>query len=218
MEQAILWAISLLAFGLFARRTRYLYRLLRLGQPEERTDRPGQRIRHLFTYVLIHRRLFNERGIGIAHTLFFWGFVFYAASFAWLLLKGLLPALPIPAVEEVGPVTLILEVFAVLVLIGLGVAVYRRYIAPPPHLESTLDSAIILILVTLLVFSFLLFDGFGLAAQGRSTPWAPLGSAIARLVQRQGMARGLHDLFWWLHVLIVLGFLVYIPYSKHLHL
>ncbi|MFQ6090606.1 MAG: hypothetical protein ACE5LD_04125 [Candidatus Bipolaricaulia bacterium] len=136
MEQAILWAISLLAFGLFARRTRYLYRLLRLGQPEERTDRPGQRIRHLFTYVLIHRRLFNERGIGIAHTLFFWGFVFYAASFAWLLLKGLLPALPIPAVEEVGPVTLILEVFAVLVLIGLGVAVYRRYIAPPPHLES----------------------------------------------------------------------------------
>ncbi len=222
MELVILWVVTLLAFGLFARRARYLYRLLRLGRPERRTDRLGRRIGHLISYVLVHPRLFREPAAGLAHTLFFWGFVFYAASFAWLLLKGLVPALPIPAVEEVGPVVLILEIFAVLVLIGLGIAIYRRYIAPPPHLESTLDSAVILTLVALLVLSFLLFDGFRLAGEGQLTPWAPLGSAIARLIRAQGMpaglAAGLAKLFWWLHVVIVLGFLVYIPYSKHLHL
>ncbi len=118
--------------------------------------------------------------------------------------------------------TLILEVFAILVLIALGIAAYRRYLSPPPHLESTQDSAVILILVTLLVLTFLLLDGFGIAASGKFTAFTPLGSAIARLAQQKGMMTGqaqvLHDLFWWLHVLIVLGFLVYIPYSKHLHL
>jgi len=219
-----LWLIFILAFGLFSRRIYFLYRLLRLGAPENRFDHPGERIKHFIVYVLGQRLLFDEPLIGIVHAVgFFWGFIFYATSFAWTLLEGLFPFLPIPSIEEVGPVTLILEIFAVLVLMGLAIAAYRRYIAPPPHLESTLDSAIILILVASLMITFLLFDGFGIAADGKVTKnWAPLGYALGGLFQSLGitssLAQVLHDLFWWAHALIVLGFLVYIPHSKHLHL
>ena len=223
MEYAILWAISLLAFGLFARRVRYLYRLVRLGRPEERSDQLGRRIGYLLSYVLIHPRLFRERGIGIAHLSFFWGFILYGAGFIWLLAKTLIPALPLPGPEEVGPVVLILEIFAVLVLIGLGVAAYRRYFAPPPHLPRAPEAVIILIPVALLFLTFIFFEGFSLAVRegsGLAPVFLPFGSAIARLAQEMpgGPAEGLMRLFRGLHLLIVLGFLVYIPYSKHLHL
>lgn len=220
----LLWLLSLIALGLFARRIYFLYRLLRLGRPENRFDQPRARIKQFIVHVLGQRLLFEEPLIGIVHAAgFFWGFVFYAVSFAWALLEGLFPFLPIPSVEAVGPLSLILEVFAVLVLMGIAIAAYRRYLAPPSHLESTAGAAIILILIASLMITFLLFEGFAIAANGHvSRTWAPLGYALARLFQNLGitgsLAKGFYQLCWWAHALVVLGFLVYIPRSKHLHL
>ena len=224
LEQALLWAASLLALGLAVRRARFLYRLVRLGRPELRlrTDRLGERLWYLLRYVLIHRRLFREPGIGLAHLTFFWGFILYGVGFAWLLAKTLIPALPLPGPEGVGPAVLILEVFAVLALLGLAGAAYRRYFAPPPHLPRAPEAVIILIPVGLFFLAFLSFEGFSLAVRGSSelAPTPPLGSAIARLARGlpTGLAEGLARLFRGLHLLIGLGFLAYIPYSKHLHL
>jgi len=218
----LLWAAFLVAMGLFVRRISFLYRLLRLGQPEHRTDHLVERAKHFLLYVLGQRLLFDEPLIGVVHAIgFFWGFVFYATSFAWTLVAGLFPFLPIPSPEEVGPVTLILEIFALVVLAGIALAAYRRYIAPPPHLESTPEAAVILILIGALMVTFLLFDSFAIAADGAvGRSWAPIGYALSRLWAGipKDVAHGLYQLFWWAHVLIVLGMLVYIPYSKHLHL
>lgn len=220
----LLWVVFLVAMGLFARRVHFLYRLLRLGQPENRFDQPKERMKQFLLYVLGQRLLFDEPLIGVVHALgFFWGFVFYATSFAWTLLAGLFPFLPLPSPEEVGPVTLILEIFAILVLIGIALASYRRYIAPPPHLESTREAAVILLLIGSLMVTFLLFNSFAQAADGAvSRTWAPIGYALGGLWANVGVTRNLAhslaQLFWWAHVLIVLGMLVYIPYSKHLHL
>lgn len=218
----LLWAVFLVALGLFVRRIYFLYRLLRLGQPENRFDHPRERIQQFLLYVVGQRLLFDEPLIGVVHALgFFWGFVFYATSFAWTLVVGLFPFLPIPSPEEVGPITLILEIFAMLVLISIALASYRRYIAPPPHLESTREAAVILLFIGALMVTFLLFDSFAQASDG-ARAWAPIGYALgglwAQLGVTQSLAHGLYQLFWWAHTLIVLAMLVYIPYSKHLHL
>ncbi|MFN4217819.1 MAG: (Fe-S)-binding protein [Candidatus Bipolaricaulia bacterium] len=220
----LLWVVFSVAMGLFAQRIYFLYRLVRLGQPENRFDHVKERIKQFLLYVLGQRLLFDEPLIGVVHAIgFFWGFVFYATSFAWTLLVGLFPFLPIPSPEEVGPITLILEIFAILVLMGIAIASYRRYIAPPPHLESTREAAVILILIGSLMVTFLLFDSFAQASDGAvSRAWAPIGYALGGLWTRLGVAQNLayslYHVFWWAHALIVLAMLVYIPYSKHLHL
>src|SRR5204863_3919206 len=47
----------------------------------------------------------------------------------------------------------------------------------------------------------------------------PISFALSRVVAGMlpGAAEGAHAVQWWAHALLVLGFLNYLPYSKHLH-
>ncbi|GEM_PF-91462 len=54
--------------------------------------------------------------------------------------------------------------------------------------------------------------------------YAPVSAPLAALLEQGGIARGSlaahagYELFWWLHLLVLLAFLVYVPQSKHFHL
>jgi Fe-S oxidoreductase len=60
-----------------------------------------------------------------------------------------------------------------------------------------------------------------LIAMGEADPtWMPVSNLFASAFT--GMSEGAtnfwYEFFWWFHVLIVLGFLNYLPYSKHSHI
>jgi len=217
----VLWFLALAAFGVFGWRVWQLIGLLRRGRYENRFDQIGRRTWHAVQHVLLQPRIFGERSIGLPHFLIFWGFVVYVVCFNWALLRALFPFLPIPYPDAVGPAALFLDVFAVLVLISLGVAVARRLFFAPPHLHLSFDANLILGLIGVLMLTMLFGPAFRLAAEGsRGSAWAPFGSllvpAFAGLTPAtaHAWATGM----WWLHMTVVLGFLVYLPYSKHLHL
>lgn len=217
----VLWALTLLAFGIFGWRAYQLIGLLRRGRPEDRFHHLGSRAWHTFKNVLLQPRIFSERSIGAAHFLIFWGFVVYVICFMWGLIRGLLPFLPVPYPDEVPLASLALEVFAILVLISLGVALVRRLFFAPPHLHLSMDANLILGLIGLLMLSTIFGSAFRLVAEGApATPWKPAGGLAAMAFQ--GMSRtAAHEwahAMWWLHTVTVLGFTVYLPYSKHLHL
>ena len=217
----VLWLLTLLALGIFGRRIWQLIGLLRQGRPENRFDQWGRRVAHFLKHVLLQPRLFNERSIGAPHFLIFWGFVLYATCFNWSLLRGLLPFLPIPYPDEVKIVSFFLEIFAVLVLGSLLVATMRRAFFAPPHLHLSLDANFILSLIGLLMLTTLFGSGFRLVAEGARAPgWSPFGSVVAGLFAHVPAAAALKlsQAMWWLHMLVVLFFLVYLPYSKHMHL
>lgn len=190
-----LWILTVAAFVLFGRQV-YLYvRVLRTARGEKRWGRIPKRIAIFAANVLGQKRMFEEPAIGIAHFVIFWSFVFYAGSFLWNLTRGLFPFLPIPYADEVGWVALIVQVFGVLGLVGVLVAAVRRYAVPPPRLEKSRDAGIILLLIALVLVSSL---------AGRQAARAQMPS--------------LYLAMWWTHMATVLGFLAYLPYSKHLHL
>ena len=56
--------------------------------------------------------------------------------------------------------------------------------------------------------------------EGPGAEWQPFSRALsAAFMGLSGPGRaGLHTAMWWLHVVIVLGFLVYLPFSKHLRI
>ena len=217
----LLWLLTLVAFGVFGYRIWQLVGLLRQGRYEDRFDHLGRRIGHVIKHVLLQPRIFNERGIGLPHFLIFWGFVLYATCFNWGLVRGLFPFLPIPYPDEVKIVGLFLEVFSVLVLISLGVAVARRLFFAPKYLHLSLDANLILGLIGLLMLSTVFGNAFRIVSEGgQASAWAPFGSLLSKALATTPpeTAHSLANAMWWLHMIVVLFFLVYLPYSKHLHL
>jgi Fe-S oxidoreductase len=216
----VFWGLSVAAFGVFGRRMFQLIQLLRQGRAENRFDQLGKRVQHMLQHVLLQPRLFNEKSIGLPHFLIFWGFVVYASCFNWSLVRGLFPFLPIPYPEELNLVGLFLEIFSLLVLASLGVALARRLFFAPPHLHLSTDANLILALIGLLMVTTLVGSGARVIAEGHATWGQPIGGLMSGAFAGLGRETALklsHGM-WWLHMITVLFFLVYLPYSKHMHL
>ena len=217
----VLWLLAVVAFGVFGYRVWQLIGLLRQGRYEDRFDHLVKRFAHALKNVLLQPRIFNERAIGLPHFLTFWGFMVYATCFNWALVRGLFPFLPVPYPDQVKVVSLFLEVFSVLVLISLVVAVARRLFYAPKYLHLSLDANMILVLIGLLMLSTVFGNAFRIVGEGGTTSaWTPFGSLLSKsfAATPPESAHSLASAMWWLHMIVVLFFLVYLPYSKHLHL
>jgi Fe-S oxidoreductase len=199
---AVLWTLTAVVFALFGWRVFRILRAVAQGRPEARWDHLPRRLWNVVVNVAGQRRMFDSPGIGLAHLVIFWTFIFYAVSFAWSLLRGLLPFLPIPYPDEVALFTIPMVLLSVATLGALAGAAYRRYVLVPPRLAQSRDAGLILALITLLVVTFLV----GQAAK------AGLGGVSG------ATAETIFTAMWWIHIVAVLGFLAYLPFSKHLHL
>ncbi len=199
---AFLWVLTAVAFALFGRRVYQILSTLARGQAEPRWDRLPRRLWMVVVNVAGQRRMFDLPGVGLAHLVLFWTFLCYAAAFAWAMLRGLLPFLPIPYPDEVAWVAVAMVILGASTLVAVAGAAIRRYVVVPPRLAQSRDAALILSLITLLVMTFLV-------AQGAKAGLGDLSTSAAG---------SLYVAMWWVHMLAVLAFLAYLPYSKHLHL
>lgn len=220
---AILYLVFLVAVGLFAWRVVFLVRLLRLGGPENRVDRVPERLKRVLVYVFGQRRLFDEPLVGIPHLLIFYGFVVFLLTTTGMLFQGLLPWLHLPTAEGNTYLAPVVDIFAVLVLGGLAVSSFRRFVIRPAGLQLTWDATLVNALIASLMVTYLLAEGFRLVAlPGEKAIWLPAGGLLAGWIAKSATlsasALASYQVFWWAHVLIVLFFLAYLPYSKHLHL
>ena len=112
------------------------------------------------------------------------------------------------------------NVVAVLVLVSIGWAFVRRLITKPKRLTFNTDALIILSMIGGVVLTELLAEAFEFAAHG-DQPGAFVSAALAVAAAGRPVAGGpagrLRGL-WWGHIALVAAFLVYLPFSKHLHI
>ena len=205
------------AFGL---RIRHLVRLLRLGQPENRLDHLPERIGFFLKGVLGQSGVLRNPIPGIAHFFTFWGFIVLQLDALNLWANGFNFSVPIIASTAY---VYILDIFLVFVTLALLVFAYRRVILRPRALQSQThsptDGLIILGLIFLVIFTLVGTETFNYVAT-RGADYSPLGAFFGAPFHGMSVAGAtvLYRAFWWAHVLTVLGFLVYLPQSKHLHL
>jgi Fe-S oxidoreductase len=113
------------------------------------------------------------------------------------------------------------DVTSGIVLVVVLVAVVRRLFFRPWYVESKPGAYVILILVALLMIGYF---GIHVSAieEGVGEPsYLPLSELIARPFLIRGAWppwQFIGRAFWWLHGLVLLAFICYIPYSKHLHI
>ncbi len=217
---ALLTAASL---ALFARNAGRLVALLRLGRPDpERFDDPRARFDALGTYVLAQARMFRFTASGIMHALIFWGFLVLTVGTIELFGRGFWPGVGIPLASDRPWFLLSQDLFAALVLVGVAMAAAIRYGTRPERISQTRDAAVILSLIALLMVTLLGYFAYGMVAAGRIEPWQPASAGIARWLRAAGTSPAeavfRAELSWWVHVVTILVFLNYLPFSKHLHI
>lgn len=216
----LIWGIGL---AIFAYEAYFYIRLLLLFGPEKRWDNLGRRFSNLIKYVFGQRRLLDQLVMGTAHFLIFWGFIVISLGTINFFGKGLSEnfALPILGTVLRGPFLLLLDLFSLLVILGILIAVARRFFPNSARMPRGWEAAIILILIGGLMLFDLLSDGCNMASQGKYEAASFVGSTLGHLFANMNLPiatyQGYAHLFWWAHLLFFLAILTYVPISKHMH-
>ncbi|TSI07460.1 (Fe-S)-binding protein [Lysinibacillus sp. BW-2-10] len=214
-------AVVLYALGLFIYllKTRTAY--VKLGKKEEFNESIKERLEKIWVNVFGQSKLLKDKKSGFIHVLFFYGFLLVqlgAIDFIW---KGLAPESHLPLGPLYEVFTLFEEIVAVVILVAVFGAFYRRYIEKLVRLKRGWKNGLVLIFIGGLMVTTLIGNGMGIIWHGHGfTGSEPIASGIAAIfgfLSPKVATAGFY-VMWWAHLLILLTFLVYVPQSKHFHL
>jgi Fe-S oxidoreductase len=207
------------------------YRFYRLLRPifrspwENRFDRIPLRLWGLVTNIGFHTRLLKIKYSGLLHLMIFSGFVILFTGIVQAFGEGLFLGFSLAPIGGHTWIALAQDLFDVIVMLGLAMAAFNRYIVKPARFKGSneRDATIVLLLIFAVVFDMLMQNTFRVASGGDpSATWRPASSALAGFFGLFGLhgasARPVAEFFYWTHVVAILGFLAYIPTSKHLHI
>jgi Fe-S oxidoreductase/nitrate reductase gamma subunit len=191
------------------------YRLWKRGKVEERKPDIGTAIRE----VLTHSRILSEKKPGLMHALIFFGF--------FVLFIGTL----IVAVDADTPlhiyhgkfyliVSFLLEIAGLVLIVGLIIALRRRYVEKPERLkpETSDDYVVLWLLLSVAVTGFIV-EGVRISAQGFPSfeKVSFVGYALGKIFNFLGLGGSkTHKFFWFIHAILSFGFISYIAYSRKL--
>src|SRR2546427_4859406 len=220
----VLTAFLAVTIGIFLRRLIHILRLLRAGKAKERRwDHLSERVDSFIVNGLLQRKVYRSIPVGILHSFIFWAFVILGASVVEITAQGYGPGwqVPVPTADFYGPLYLAEETIAVLAMVGIGMALFRRYVIRPKKLmhQGFLDATIVLMFILGIVTSLLLFNAseqaLGIAHEPR---WMVVSAFLANvsIVRLDPML--FYWVFWTAHVGLLFTFLSYILYSKHSHI
>ena len=121
--------------------------------------------------------------------------------------------------------SLVLDIFGVLGIAGLIMAAERRYLRKVERLTDTPDDGLALLILFIVFVTGFLVEGMRMGATELSqnpswAVWSPGGLVIAKLAAAAGFTQetflSWHRFWWWFHMVLIFGFLSYIPYSAKL--
>ena len=211
------------AFTLFGWNVRRLGGYLALGKKENRFDHPGKRIGRVLSIAFGQSKLLREPFAGLLHFMIFWGFVVLLSAVAESIGQGLVPAFSWSILGPCAPVLAFLtDLFGGLVTIAVVVSILRRLFFPPKRLavagHAKRDAVVILALILTVMLTMFGQNAARIAAGPHADDGARfIAVHLASLVPAPQAGTWV-SIFLWAHVLTVLGFLNFLPYSKHLHI
>lgn len=163
-----------------------------------------------------------NKPFGINHVVIFWGFLVLLMLNAEFLIQGLFPEFSWSFIGEVpyGILLFLTDLMSLLVLAAIVVATARRLFFRPDYIEPTADAFIILFLIAaLMVAYFGMHTGEIIQGEAEWGSWMPVSTALASMLASMdaSSAAVLTKVSWWIHAVVLLAFMNYLPYSKHLH-
>jgi heterodisulfide reductase subunit C len=234
ISQIIFAVIFFAAVALFAYKAKKISRNIKLGRAENRSDRPMERLRAMTLVALGQKKMFKRPTPALLHFFVYAGFVIINIEMMEIVFDGLFGTHRILAGMG-GFYNFLIASFewlALSVLLGCIIFLIRRNIIHLKRFSGVemtswprSDANYILITEIFLMIAFLTMNaadqklqisgisGYVLAGSFPVSSWfiSILPESTSTLIMIERTA-------WWAHIVGVLAFLNYLPYSKHLHI
>ncbi len=224
MQTMLLWLVTVGALAVFARRFWLRLAPLSRARAANRTDQPMERLTGALADIGLHRRLLRFTWSGVLHFMIFTSFLVLSTAILQAFGSGLFPGFSLAVIGGDTWIALLQDIFALLMLIGLAMAAWQRFVRKPARFvgSKTGDATLIYLLAGGIVLTMLLEFATAIVMSGAPHAWRPVSTVLSHLLIGTGMtaqsASTAHLVFFWLHILIILTFLIYIPGSKHRHM
>ena len=216
-----------LALAFFSYNAQRLVRYLRIGNGDFRLNDIPRRVWNLFMIGIAQTKILRDPSAGPVHALVFWGFLVLQVGALEIILHGLIPGFSYAGILPAPLHWLFLvsqELTAGAVLAAVAWLLYRRIVVKPKRLQGdgvhSGDAIFILSVIGGLMVT-LIVTAAAERVLGADIPTMaqPLSAPLAGLLgwMSPGAATIVRNTSWWIHALLILTFLNYLPYSKHLH-
>lgn len=236
LGQLVFLALLGSAVFLFARRIGTIKRNILLGRDVDRSDRPGERWATMARVAMGQSKMVVRPVAGLMHIVIYAGFILINIEVLEILIDGLFGTHRVFAPYLGGLYDFLIGCFewlALGVLVACVVFLARRNLLPIARFRSPEmkgwpknDANIILVVEVLLMFAFLSMNAADGIAQTRGLDHYIAAGSFPVSQWLVPLYAGLSDAgiialergAWWFHIVGILAFLVYVPYSKHFHI
>ncbi len=211
---------------------------------ETRTDRPAERTAAILRFGLGQRRMVDPEELrpGLMHVVIFAAFLVLAIRTVTLFGAGFSLGFHLPLLAPDSPLGrgygFVKDVMVLAALVAAGGFLWRRLVTRPDRVTRSWEGNLILGFIVVLMLTDMAFDGSqqilgdALGEQARSGSvlpvpprfdgLAPAGSLAAMAFHGLGIAPGATDAIggaaYFLHLVVILVFLNFLPYGKHFHI
>ena len=231
-SNALFLAVLLASVGFFFANVQRLIGYLQVGRLDDiRWNAIPARLGNLVRIGIFQEKIFRDSVAGPMHAAIFWGFLVLGAGTTEMLLEGVLRHF---SYSDFLPEWLFRfysinqDLWGGIVLAAVGFALFRRLTKRVARLlgaETHPNDPLLILawIAALMVTMFLASALWQVIDPASPQSMRPISHAIAMAITAMGLDGNAAALsmwfhvFWWAHALLVLGFLNYLPYSKHLH-
>lgn len=226
-QAPIFAAVFVLAAAFFIFSCYKRFSLVTLGKADNRFNDIGKRFMNMLYFAFGQRRVVTKKyPFGLNHFVFFWCFLILMVANLEFLLHGIFPSIISLSLLPAGlhyALALIFDIVSLLALVAVIIAISRRLFFAPKYIDArTTDAFVILGLVATLMIAFFGLHGSEIAlAEERAAAFMPVSNFVGSVLfagVAKTMLVPMIMIFWWIHALVLLAFLNYLPYSKHMHI
>ena len=236
IPQIIFLAILGFSVWLFTKNIIRIRKNIFLGKAEDVSDHKNLRWRNLFLLALGQKKMFTNKTVAIMHFIIYAGFIIINIEVLEILLDGIFGTHRLFLGTLGSLYTIAINFFEILAFGVLAVCVVflarrniiklKRFMSKDLNGWPRTDANLILVVEIILMSLFLMMNATdrALQLQGsehyRETGSFLISGLIAPLFNDFSAATliTIERTSWWLHILGILAFLNYLPYSKHLHI
>jgi ferredoxin len=232
----IFLALFATAGFLFYKKATLIKKTIFLGKSEIQYNQPGRRWKQVLLLALGQKKMFKNPLVAFLHLIIYAGFIIINLEVLEIIIDGITGKHRVFLPFIGSYYSLFINVFEVLafgVTVVCVIFLVRRNVLYIKRLASNdltgwpkTDANLILVVEIILMSLFFLMNGADQALQNlKAAHYAPTGSFIVSSMLVPSLSQLSADtlllierLAWWLHIIGILAFLNYLPYSKHLHI
>lgn len=208
-------AVAICVYGIFKRTE-----VWKMGLSADKMNDGFKRLFIMLKEVFLQRKVRQSKFPGILHSLIFYSFL------VLLIVTGII------ALDYDFNTTIFIgwryvlfsigaDIAGILILVGICLAVKRRYFNPPTTIQTRFSDIFALLILTLIIISGFFVEAIRLRVT--EDPWAsisPIGSFLATFLAIDTPESGLalHKTIWWIHALLAFTWLALLPWTKFFHL